>query len=144
MGRSTRSADPIFTLVWLGVGAAWVVQLFLPWVTTGPLSTSSALDVIRLERMGSLGDLVPAWGVVALLVLPSAGVLMMASAGLSTRSARRFRTLIICSVALCFAVAFVTLLDHAHENLGPGAWMTLLGVVLGAVAVVIRGAEPVA
>jgi len=109
-------------LVWIVAGAFWLVQLFLPWTSSGTFSTSTMVDGIRLIRSGEVESVVPGWIAPVLLVLPAAGLGLIAVASLDGVVAALVRVALgaVCLILLGLSVHY--LVDSDPGRLGPGGW----------------------
>lgn len=126
--------------VWILVGAAWVVQLFVPWTSSGIFASSSLLDGVRLVNSGRADGVAPAWAAPALLGLPAIGLLLVALAAVTGRVAAVVRTSAAAAGVILVVLAAHTLADLDPRRLGPGGWTAVGGGVLALLAgVVDRG-----
>ena len=124
---------PVHTVLWFACGMLWVVQATVPWTRRGAFSSSSMLDGVRLLRSGGVADSAPAGALLALVTVPVLGVLLAATAGARGRAVLAGRIVCVLIVVI-FLVGFVQTVASADpERLGPGAWMTCVGVVVGVV-----------
>lgn len=113
----------------------WFVQGFVPMVGRGAFSSSTTLDLVRLERAGRLGELLPAGVSVLLLLTPAAALVLLALAPWNGRAAAwgRAVTVLVGSVVALAQVFVVTGGDLGR--CGPGAWCALAGAVVAWIAV---------
>lgn len=117
--------------LWLAVGAAWVVAWFLPWTSRGLLSTSSLRDGAGLVRSGSVSALVPAWAAWTLLLAPACGLVLVGSATRHGGVAFALRCVVLVVMSAVFATGWYAVGELDVDRLGPGGWLTALGVLLG-------------
>ena len=137
---SRAPSSHLGTVVWFLCGMLWVVQAAVPWTRRGVFSSSSMLDGARLVRSGTVGEVVPVWVAGVFLAVPAIGVLVAATAGLDGRAVRvsRFVALLVVTVLFLGFVHNVASADPGR--LGPGAWLTVVGIVLGGTGLAsIRG-----
>lgn len=135
MTGTTAAATPTrraaTTLLWVGVGTAWVVAWFVPWTSRGVLSTSSLEDGARLVRSGSVSGLVPSWVAWALLLGPVSGLVLVASATRDGRIVAAVRYTLVAAMSVAFALSWHAVAQLDVDRLGPGGWLTGTGVLLG-------------
>lgn len=112
---------------WCLAGVAWTLQNFLPWTSTGMLAHTSPVEGAGLVQDGVLGDrLVPLAG--AVLVLPVAGLVLVALTAVESRT--RWRVSVWSLGAVASLWASLALAGASPERFGPGAWCALVGCVL--------------
>jgi hypothetical protein len=115
----------------MAVGATWVVAWFLPWTSRGLLSTSSLRDGAGLVRSGSVSALVPAWAAWTLLLAPACGLVLVGSATRHGGVAFAVRCVVLVVMSAVFAAGWYAVGELDVDRLGPGGWLTALGVLLG-------------
>ncbi len=133
------------SLSWIGAGLCWVTQLFVPWTSVGALSASSQLDGFRLVRRGAVDSVAPSWSAWLLLVLPAAGLVLVALAGLAGGGATVARLALAASGVVLLALALHGLVAWDLRRLGPGGWTSLAGCALALGAALLerlRATEP--
>lgn len=135
-GASARALGAVAIVGWLVAGVCWLAALFLPWASSGSLSSASLVDAARLARRGLVDSLVPEALSLVLLVPAVAGVALLALAGVRGRVAVVIRVLLAAP-----ASALVLLIAHRIAGgevarVGAGAWTALAGVLAAAVAAV--------
>ncbi|GAA5143132.1 hypothetical protein GCM10023340_07890 [Nocardioides marinquilinus] len=135
-GRTRRGLPPLAaSVVWVVAGGCWVGQLVVPWTSSGLLSRSSLADALALVRAGGVGEAVPAGTTAGALVLPVAGVVLVALVAVPTRLGTLARGL----VAVVGAGAWVALwrvVPQDGAGLGPGGWLGAAGVGAAGLALV--------
>ncbi len=111
-------------------GTCWLLALFLPWTTTGALSSASLLDAVELVRGGAVDAIVPSGVAVLLLVPAGAGIALIALAGISGRAAAAARAVALATGSLGSTGLAWRLTDAHLSAAGPGTWVALVGVIL--------------
>jgi hypothetical protein len=131
---------------WFAAGACWIGQLVVPWTSAGPLSHASTVDAVRLVLRGPLDQAVPFWMVFAVLVLPMAGLLLVAIAGSDRPLARRLRLLTAVAGTVTFSAILWTLTRFDPTRLGPGGLVASVGTAIVVMLIVAprprRSREP--
>lgn len=135
-----QSLTPV--VLWAGTGACWAGQAFLPWTAHGALSNSSSIEAVELIRTGSVSGLVPAAALPLLLLLPSCGLLLAGLCGAAGRVPRILRALVAALGTLLSAALLLSLGGGGIPVLGPGGWLTMLGVVLAALSLLASRPHP--
>lgn len=135
-GASARALGAFAIVGWLVAGVCWLAALFLPWASSGSLSSASLVDAARLVRRGLVDSLVPEALSFVLLVPAGAAVGLLALAGARGRVAVVVRVLLA-----ALASALVLLITHRIAGgdvarVGAGAWTALAGVLAAAVTAV--------
>lgn len=133
---AVRPVAVLATAGWVAVAGCWLVALFLPWTARGLLSSASLLDAVRLVRDGVVGDVVAPAAALALLLPAAAGVVLLALSGFRGRWVWGVQLLVACAGAVGSAGFAWRLAGGELERAGPGAWLSLLGVLLALLAAV--------
>lgn len=131
-------------LTWVAAGCCWTVQLLLPWTSAGVLSASSQVDGFRLLRSGVVSSVAPGWVAYLLLVVPVAGLLLVALGALSGRVASRARLVLAVVGVAMLAVALHALVSFDPTRLGPGGWTAVAGSALAVAAALLDRSASVA
>ena len=137
-GGAARTRHWCVSLLWMTTGLAWFLASFLPWTSRGLMSTSSLQDGSRLIRTGALSSIAPGWLAWLLLGVPLGGLVVFATATRDGGAVTAIRVALLLAVAAVFVALGYALAEVDVTRLGPGAWLTGGGVVLGGLGLAER------
>ena len=118
---ATSTGRAATTVLWVGVGTAWLLAWFVPWTSRGVLSTSSLEDGARLVRSGSLSGLVPTWVAWALLLGPVAGLVLVASSTRDGRTVAAVRYTLVAAMSVAFVLSWNAVASWTSTGSGRAA-----------------------
>lgn len=114
----------------LGAALAWLVALFVPWRTEGPVSTTSLADATRMVLQGRVDAVVPQ-GAGLLLVLPSlCAVVLIATAMPTQRAVVIVRRCAAATGSLVSLALIVVIVGWPPWPMAAGGWLSVGGAVL--------------
>lgn len=120
-------------VVALSGGALLAISILFPWLTRGPGSSLTAVDMIRhvaaldgVSRYLRGGRLAVVW-----FLVPACGTLLWVAVGVLGANSRTARSLAIAGTLMSATVSFALVRLPTASALGSGGWMALLG---GAIA----------
>jgi peptidoglycan/LPS O-acetylase OafA/YrhL len=88
------------------------------------------VDGVRLVVRGPLAEVVPVWSVLAAMLLPAAGLLLVCLSGAQARSARRLRLVTALVGTAVFGAMVWALTGLDPSRLGPGGVLASLGTLI--------------
>jgi hypothetical protein len=123
-------------------GLLLLVGTALPWSGRGAGSRIALVEVGDLVLSGRLDAWAPRPVGLVVYAVPLGGALLLIGAGLGGRTGR-----VVAGVAILLAAAGLVLARAAlrrvgAEGWGPGASLSVLGIVLGAAATLVRSVAP--
>ncbi len=132
-----RAALIVPTVGWLITAGCWIGSLFVPWTSSGALSSATLLEAARLVRRGSVDSVVPPAVSFVLIVPGVVGVALIALVGFRGRGPAALRMVLVASgTVLCVVLAW-RLTGGDLGRAGSGTWLAAVGIVAGAVASVL-------
>lgn len=130
---TSRSArGHVATLLWFAAGMLWVAQATVPWTRRGAFSSSSMLDGARLLRSGLVDAAAPRWAALLLVLVPTLGVLLGATAALRGTAVWVARMICVSVVTVAYTLFVHNVAGANLTKLGPGGWLTGAGILIGA------------
>lgn len=120
---------------WAATGALLCAPLVLPYAADGLLSRTSGLAGLRILRDTGLADSFPVGSIYILLVMPAAGLTLLATAAWPISAAWRALPFLL---ALAAVITIVSSLGLANPRTwGMALWLALAGFLAGATALAV-------
>lgn len=128
-------ASAATALMRAGAAVLWLVAITVPWTSHGLLSHSSLLDAAGLIRDGAVPS-VPTSAAWLTMIPALCGALVLALAWWPSWWVRVPRMVVglVATITICLLLGR---LSAWPDRLGPAAWLSLVGIVCGAIGEVV-------